>query len=201
MEPMSDAKIANRPAGLHPLLRERWSPRAYSNKAIGPDAIQRMFEAAQWAMSSYNGQPWRFVYATKDDAAGYERVLSTLIPFNQAWANSAPMIGIAIGRTHFEHNSEPNSWHAYDTGAAMALLTVQAHHEGLHVHQMAGFDPAKAKEVLNIPEGYSPIAAFTIGYVGDASALPDPLKEREGQPGQRKALAEIAFKGTFGATS
>ncbi len=195
---MSDAKIANRPAGLHSLIRERWSPRAYSDEAIAPDAVQRLFEAAQWAMSSFNGQPWRFVYATKDDPEAYDRILSTLVPFNLSWAKAAPLIGISIGRTHFEHNNEPNKWSEYDTGAAMALLTVQAHAEGLHVHQMAGFDPAKAKEVLNIPDGYTPIAAFTVGYLGDAASLPDQMRERELQQGQRKTLNEIVFKGAWG---
>ena len=117
---MSEAKLANRPAGLHELLRNRWSPRAFSSKPIAADTVTRLLEAAQWAMSSYNGQPWRIVYATKDDAAAYDRILSTLVPFNQSWANSAALIGISIGRTHFEHNGEPNHWSAYDTGAAMA---------------------------------------------------------------------------------
>jgi len=198
---MSDAKLANRPAGLHPLLRGRWSPRAFSAKAIDPATVTRLLEAAQWAMSSYNGQPWRIVYATKDDVAAYERIFSTLVPFNQSWAISAPMIGISVGRTHFEHNGEPNSWSAYDTGAAMALLSVQAEAEGLHVHQMAGFDGAKAKEVLAIPDGYHPIAAFVVGYLGDAATLPEQLRERELQQGQRKALADIAFKGTWGQSS
>ena len=195
---MSDAKLANRPAGLHELLRNRWSPRAFSSKPIAADTVTRLLEAAQWAMSSYNGQPWRIVYATKDDAAAYDRILSTLVPFNQSWANSAALIGISIGRTHFEHNGEPNHWSAYDTGAAMAMLTVQAESEGLKVHQMAGFDGAKAKEVLSIPDGHHPIAAFVIGYLGDVATLPEPLRERELQPGQRKPVAEIAFKGTWG---
>jgi nitroreductase len=187
-------KLANRPA-LHPLLRNRWSPRAFSSTPIPEDAVTRLFEAAQWAMSCFNGQPWRFVYATKDDPAAYERVLSTLVPGNQAWAGAAPLLGIAIGQTHFEHNGAPNGWSAYDTGAATALLTVQAEAEGLKVHQMGGFDAAKAKEVLGIPEGYTPIAAFAVGYPGDPATLNDQLRERELQPGQRKALAEIAFPG------
>jgi nitroreductase len=195
---MPHPKVANRPAGLHPLLRERWSPRAFSDRLIDPAAIKRLFQAAQWAMSCFNGQPWRYVYATQDDPAAFERVLATLAPGNQTWASSAPLLAIAIGRTHFEHNSEPNKWSLYDTGAATALLTVQAQAEGLHVHQMGGFDPAKACETLNIPEGYTPISAFAVGYAGDPATLPDALREREAQPGQRKILSEIAFKGLWG---
>jgi nitroreductase len=184
-------KLANRPAEMTPLLRERWSPRAYDSKPISEAAITRLFEAAQWAMSCFNGQPWRFVYATTADPAAYERVLSTLMPANQAWAKAAPLIGISIGKTTFDHNGEPNPWSGYDTGAAMALLTVQAQAEGLHVHQMGGFDQAKAIELLGIPADHKPWSAFTIGYLGDANALPDPYKERELAPGQRKALSEI----------
>jgi nitroreductase len=191
-------KLVHRPTNMHPLLRNRWSPRAFSDKAIPADAIQRMLEAAQWAMSSYNGQPWRIVYATKADPAAYERILGTLWPFNQSWAKSAPMIGAAVARTHFEHNGEPNHWHAYDTGAAMALFSVAAEAEGLKVHQMAGIDAAKAKEALDIPEGYVTITGFAVGYEGDPATLPDQLREREVEPSQRKPLTEIAFHGTFG---
>ena len=111
--------------------------------------------------------------------------------------NTLWMIGIAVGQTHFEHNGQPNAWSSYDTGAAMALLTVQAEAEGLKVHQMGGFDGATAKEALSIPDGYHPIAAFVIGYLGDAAGLPDQQRERELQPGQRKAVVDIAFKGVW----
>lgn len=194
---MSDAKIANRPAGLHTLLRERWSPRAFANSPVDTAIVTRLLEAAQWAMSCFNAQPWRIVYATSDDAASYERILSTLVPQNQTWAKTAPMIGIAIAQNHFEHNGAPNATAGYDTGAGMALLTVQAQAEGLHVHQMAGFDGGKAREVLSIPDGYTPMAAFVVGYLGNAETLPEPIRERELQQGQRKALSEIAFHGTW----
>jgi nitroreductase len=194
---MSDAKLANRPAGLHQLLRDRWSPRAFANSPMDHATVTRLLEAAQWAMSCFNAQPWRIVYATNDDEASYARILSTLVPQNQTWAGSAPMIGIAVARTHFEHNGAPNALAGYDTGAAMALLTVQAQAEGLHVHEMAGFDAVKAKEVLSIPDGYTPMAAFVVGYLGTADTLPEPLRERELQPGQRKPLSEIAFHGTW----
>jgi nitroreductase len=194
---MSDAKLANRPAGLHALLRDRWSPRAFANSPIDAATVTRLLEAAQWAMSCFNAQPWRIVYATSDDAASYDRILSTLVPQNQSWAKAAPLIGIAIARSNFEHNGAPNASAGYDTGAAMALLTVQAQAEGLHVHQMAGFDAAKAREVLSIPDGYTPMAAFVVGYLGNADTLPEPIRERELQPGQRKPLAEIAFNGVW----
>jgi nitroreductase len=194
---MPDAKLANRPAGLNSLLRDRWSPRAFADSPINGDIVTRLLEAVQWAMSCFNGQPWRIVYATKEDATSYERILATLVPQNQTWAKTAPMIGIAIARTHFEHNGAPNATAEYDTGAAMALLTVQAQAEGLHVHQMAGFDGAKAREALSIPEGYTPMAAFVVGYMGNADTLPEPLRERELQPGQRKPLSEIAFQGIW----
>ena len=194
---MSD-KLANRPAQMAPILRNRWSPRAFSSKPIPADEVTRLFEAAQWAMSCFNGQPWRFVYATKDDAAAHARIVSVLAPANQTWAAAAPLIGISIGRDHFEHNGDPNRWAAYDTGAAMALLTVQAESDGLKVHQMGGFDREKAKQELGIPEGHTPMAAFVVGYIGDPATLSDQQRERELAPGSRKALGEIAFRGTWG---
>jgi nitroreductase len=194
-------KTSNRPAGLTPLLYQRWSPRAFDSRLIAPDAITRMLAAAQWAMSCFNAQPWRIVYATKDNAEAYERLLATLMPANQTWAVSAPLIGIAVARAHFEHNGQPNGLAAYDTGAAMALFSVQAEAEGLKVHQMGGFDAAKAKESLGIPEGYTPLVAFVAGYVGDAGTLSEPLRGRELEPGSRKSLAEVAFEGRWPATS
>ena len=132
-----------------------------------------MFEAAQWAPSCFNEQPWRFAVAVKAvDAEAFDRIASTIAPGN-AWALKAPILGISLANLSFERKGNPNRWAGYDTGAAMAHLTVQAESLGLNVHQMGGFDAAKAIEVLHVPAGHEAMAAFAIGYAVE----PDPPAE------------------------
>lgn len=180
------------------LLRERWSPRAFSNEPIPADVLRSLFEAARWAPSSNNEQPWAFIVATKDDPATHPKLLSTLVEFNQVWAKHAPVLGIAISRMAFARNGNTNRNAFYDTGAAMADLTTEAVSRGLLVHQMAGFDHHKAIEQFLIPEGWEPIAAFVIGYPGDPQSLPETLRERELAPRTRKPLSEFVMSGTWG---
>lgn len=187
----------NRPSGLAPLIHQRWSPRAFSAQAIEPTALERMLEAARWAPSCYNEQPWRFVVAHAGDAEGFARILGTLVPFNQGWAKSAAVLGIAIAKLDFA-SGKPNDWARFDTGQAMAQLALQAEFEGLKVHQMGGFDPVACRTALGIPEGYVAAAAFAIGYEGDPATLDPQLQGGESVPSERKALAEIAFHGKFG---
>jgi nitroreductase len=180
------------------LLRERWSPRAFSDRPIPADVLRSLFEAARWAPSSNNEQPWAFIVATKDDPATHAKLLSTLVEFNQAWARHAPVLGIAVSRLAFTGNGSANRNAFYDTGAAMADLTTEAISRGLLVHQMAGFDPRKATEQFLIPEGWEPIAAFVIGYPGDPQSLPENLRERELAPRTRKPLSEFVMSEKWG---
>lgn len=180
------------------LLRERWSPRAFSDKPISADVLRSLFEAARWAPSSNNEQPWAFIVATKDDSATHGKLLSTLHEFNQAWAKHAPVLGIAVSRLAFARNGNANRNAFYDTGAAMADLTTEAVSRGLLVHQMAGFDDHKAIELFGIPEGWEPIAAFVVGYPGDPQALPGNLRERELAVRTRKPLSEFVMSGSWG---
>ncbi|MBY0507861.1 MAG: nitroreductase family protein [Bryobacteraceae bacterium] len=190
-------KITNRPSGLQPLIQQRWSPRAFSSQAVAPEVLERLLEAARWAPSCYNEQPWRFVVAHASDAAAFAGILSTLVPFNQGWAKSAAVLGIAVANLNFA-SGKPNGWAHYDTGQAMAQLAIQAEHEGLKVHQMGGFDPAACQEALAIPEGHVAAAAFAIGYEGDPATLDPQLQGQETGQGERKPLAEIVFHGKFG---
>src|SRR5271166_932247 len=176
----------------HPVLetiRERWSPRAFSEKAVPAEVLRSLFEAARWAPSSHNEQPWAFLVATKDDHASHARILSTLVEFNQAWAKHAPVLAIAISELTFASGGKPNRNAFYDTGAAVTNLSIEATVHGLFVHQIAGFDPHKAIELFSIPTGWEPIAAFVIGYPGDPGSLPELLRERELAPRTRKPLA------------
>jgi nitroreductase len=185
---------------VHNLIRERWSPRAFASKPVEPAVLASLFEAARWAPSSSNEQPWTYLVATKDDAENFAKALSVLVEFNAAWAKDAPVLVIAVSRLNFQ-NGQPNRNALYDTGAASALLSVEATARGLAVHQMAGFGPAKAKQVFEIPADCEPIAAIAIGYPGDPSALPEKLRDREVAPRTRKPLTEFVMSGRWGHTS
>jgi nitroreductase len=169
---------------LTPLISERWSPRGFSDRPIEPGTLRSLFEAARWAASCYNEQPWRFVVAEKSDPAAFERILGTLVPQNQAWAKSAWALAISAGKKTFTHNGTPDRFGLHDAGAALANLMIQATAAGLHVHAMGGFDAAKAREEFGIPEDFEVGAAFAIGYLGDGQA-----------PGERsrRPLADQAF--------
>jgi nitroreductase len=183
---------------VHELIRERWSPRAFSDKPVPAELLRSLFEAARWAPSSNNEQPWAFLVATKDDHASHAKMLSTLVEFNQAWAKHAPVLAIAVSELAFARNGQLNRNTFYDTGAAVAGLTTEATARGLFVHQMAGFDPHKAIELFAIPTGWEPIAAFVIGYPGDPQSLPETLRERELALRTRKPLADFVMSGNWG---
>jgi nitroreductase len=192
----------NKPAAtdhpVHKLIRERWSPRAFSDQAVRAEVLRSLFEAARWAPSSSNEQPWAFIVATKEDSATHGKLLSTLVEANQAWAKRAPVLGIAVSELAFARNGKPNRNAFYDTGAAMAHLTTEATARDLFVHQMGGFDPQKAIQIFSIPAGWEPISAFAIGYPGDVQSLPETLRERELAARTRKPLAEFVMSGNWG---
>jgi nitroreductase len=186
---------------VHELIRERWSPRAFADKPVPKEVLRSIFEAARWAPSSNNEQPWAYLVATKDDKDTFEKMVSVLVEFNVAWAKSAPVLAIAVSHLVFAKNNAPNRNAQYDTGAATALLSVEATARGLAVHQMAGFDPEKARQGFGIPAGWEAIAAIAIGYPGDPASLPQPLKDRELAPRTRKPIAEFVMDGRWGHTA
>jgi nitroreductase len=183
---------------VHDLLRNRWSPRAFSDKPVPPEILRSLFEAARWAASSSNEQPWAFLVATKDDPEAYARLLSVLAETNQFWAKYAPVLAVAISQMEFARTGQPNRNAFYDTGQAVANLTVEATCRGLFVHQMAGFDPRKTIELYHIPKGWQPIAAFVIGYYGNPQSLPENLREREHAPRSRKPLNRFVMSEDWG---
>ena len=191
-------KLAPADHPIHELLRSRWSPRAFSDKPVAPEILRSLFEAARWAPSSNNEQPWAFLVATKDDSESHARLLSTLVEFNQVWAKHAPVLAMAVSQLNFTRTGRPNRNAFYDTGAAVAGLSAEATARGLFVHQMAGFDAPKAIELFHIPQGWEPIAAFVMGYPGDALRLPEPLREREFGDRSRKPLADLVMSGSWG---
>ena len=186
---------------VHELIRERWSPRAFADKPVAQDVLRSIFEAARWAPSSNNEQPWAYLVAARDDKENFAKMLSVLVEFNANWAKGAPVLAIAVAELAFAKNNAPNRNAQYDTGAATALLTVEATAHGLFVHQMAGFDPEKARQVFGIPAGWEAIAAIAIGYAGDPATLPQPLQDREMAPRKRKPIAEFVMAGHWGHTA
>lgn len=178
--------------GVLPLILERWSPRAFANRDVPPAELKTVFEAARWAPSSYNEQPWRFFVGHRDSET-YRKILDALVPFNQEWARSAPVLILGIAKTRFSHNDSPNNYAAHDLGAAMALMALQAAALGLSAHQMAGFDWVKARESFEIPENYTMGSVMALGYQGELSDLPDKFQAQEQSPRSRKPLSEIVF--------
>lgn len=178
---------------LHELLRQRWSPRAFSGDELGPDEISLLFEAARWAPSAFNEQPWAFLVATRQRAADFAKLLGCLSPGNQAWAQHAAGLAITVARHDLAGKPQPNRTALYDLGQAVAHFTFQATALGIAVHQMAGLDLEQARLACEVPQGWSPVTAVAFGRPGDAAALPEALRAREAAPRMRKPLHEFVF--------
>jgi nitroreductase len=181
------------------VIARRWSPRAFDARPIEPEKLHSLFEAARWAPSSSNEQPWSFVYATKENSAQFNALVSCLVDANQRWAKDAPVLMCSIASLTFVRHGKPNRHALHDTGMAMANLLAQATSLNIFVHQMAGFDMNKAREVLAIPETHDPVAFAAIGYAGDETKLPDDLRQREVAARERKPQSAFVFKGKFNA--
>jgi nitroreductase len=182
---------------INHLIEKRWSPRAFEDKPVQKNQLLSMFEAARWAPSSMNEQPWRFIYATKDGKEAYERLFNCLVEGNQVWAKNAPVLFLSVAKKDYEKSGKPNSHAWHDVGMATANLVIQATSLGLHAHLMGGFSAQKAQETLSIPEEYEPVTMGAIGYVGEPEMLPDNLQERELAERNRKPLTDIAFNGKW----
>lgn len=187
----SSSRPAPVEAEVHPLIGGRWSPRAFAERPVEPEKLKSLFEAARWAPSSYNEQPWRFWVATREHPAALERLQSYLTEGN-SWAKRAPVLVLSAYKLHRERDGLPNRMAFRDLGAAEQNLALQAFALGLVVHQMEGFDHERAKREL-LPDGFEPGTMSAIGYLGDPDTLPEKLRERELRPRVRKPLGEIVF--------
>jgi nitroreductase len=182
---------------IYELLAERRSPYAFDDRQI-PDAdLRSLFEAARWAPSSYNEQPWRYILATKDDPQQFQRLLSCLDDGNQVWAKAAPVLALGVVSLRFALNAQDNRAAVHDLGLAAGNLLVEATVRGLFVHQMIGILPDKAREIYGIPEGFEAWTGLAIGYKGDPTSLPARLRERDLAPRHRKPLREFVFSGRW----
>lgn len=183
---------------LHDLLRRRWSPRAFDGRLVEAEKIGSLLEAVRWAPSSSNEQPWRFVVATREEPAEYDRLLACLLEGNRKWAYRAPVLIVSVARMDFEDDSRPNRHAFHDVGLATENLLLQATALRLVAHPMAGFDIEKARADLKIPPGYEPVAMIAVGYPGELTVLQDYLQQRELKSRERKPLTEIVFSGQWG---
>ena len=170
----------------------------FSNKPVPAPVLGSLLEAARWAPSSYNEQPWSFIIATKEHADDFKRLLSCLTPGNQSWAQNAPTLIISVAKLTFDRNGKPNRHAYHDIGLAAAQLTLQATALGLSVHQMAGIDMEKTRGVYAIPEGYDPVTGIAVGYPSDPDKMTEEIRSRELAPRHRKTLEAFVFSGTWG---
>jgi len=194
-------KLADTTYPIEPLLRQRWSPRAFADRPVEPEKLLRLWEAARWSASCANQQPWYFLVATKEEAVEYARLLSCLRETNQQWASHAPVLMVSVAKLAFDMNGQPNRYAFHDVGLAVANLIVQATALGLYVHQMAGFYPDKVRELYGVPDGFEPVAGIVLGYPGDPTTLSEELRQREVAPRVRKPLEAFIFQGAWGQTS
>ncbi len=180
---------------IDPMILERRSSRSMSSEELSDEDLMPLFEAARWAPSSYNGQPWRFIYAKKN-TPDWNVFFNLLVEANQKWCKNAAVLIVLISHKVFEKNQKPSKTHSFDTGAAWENLALQGLKNGLVVHGMQGFDYDKAKQDLNVPDEYAVEAMIAIGKKGNISDLPNDLLERE-TPSSRKPLSEIIMLGSF----
>lgn len=177
------------------LILNRWSPRALSGESITDEALMTLFEAARWAPSSYNNQPWRFIYA-KRDTQQWEALLNLLVVSNKIWAQHAAVLIVVISQNNFSYNNKPSRTHSFDTGAAWENLALQATAMGLIAHGMEGFSYDRARTQLNVPDDFTVEAMIAVGKPGRKEGLPPDLQKNE-EPSDRKKVTEIIFEGTF----
>ena len=186
---------------VNDLIRSRWSPYSFANKSVSDEDLRSLFEAARWAASSYNEQPWSYMVAKKEDADEFGRLLSCLVEGNQVWAKAASALALGISRLNSARDNKPNRAAIHDLGSGRANLALEATARGLVVHQMIGIVPDKVRELYSVPEGHEPMTAIAIGYAGDLSDLPEQLRARDAARRPRKPLKEFVFGGKWGVTS
>lgn len=193
-------KAADTHHPIHPLLQQRWSPRAFDSRPVEPAKLASLFEAARWSASGANLQPWHFLVATKEDASAFAKLASVLSESNQEWANHAPVLILAVAKT-VRPNGQPHPLALFDLGLAVQNLSIQATALDLHVHSMAGFSADRARAELLIPADHQPAVMIAAGYLGDPEALPAARRAQELEPRTRKPLSDFVYGATWGETA
>jgi nitroreductase len=193
----NNIKTAGTKYAVHDLIKNRWSPRAFSSEMIPRDLINSLFEAAIWAPSSRNEQPWRFIYGCRGEDKNYDKIFNTLVPRNQIWAKNAPLLVLSLAKKYSGQNNQDNFYALYDLGQAVSNFSLQATSLNLFCHQMGGFEREKARELLEINEDYIPVAVIAVGYLGNPDILPDDFRELELKARTRNEMGLTVFNGEF----
>lgn len=195
MPTLEEIKRAPVFTAVHELIADRWSPRAFSDKPVPTEDLQKLFTAASWAASSANEQPWRFLFGRKGDVT-FTKIIDSMVEANQGWAKHVPILLLSVGKKTFSpgpYGGAHNPYALHDTGAASACLSLEATALGLHTHGIGGFDHEKARAHFNIPSDFEIGACWAIGYLGDPDMLPEGLKQRELAPRSRKSISDFVF--------
>ncbi len=193
---MSKPAILDHP--VHALIAERWSPVGFANRSVPPAELRSLLEAARWAPSAYNEQPWAYIVATREEPEAFAQLLGCLVPGNQTWARRAPVLMIGLARTRLARNDKPNRHALHDLGQASALLSVEATARGLQVHQMGGILPGAIASAYDLPQGVEAVTALAVGYPGDPDTLPDALAARDASPRDRAPQRAFVFGAAWG---
>lgn len=183
---------------VHDLIRRRWSPRAFADRPIEPEKLCSLLEAARWAASSYNEQPWSFLVATRDQTDVFEKMVGCLVEGNVPWASKAPVLLLSVAKLSFHRNDKPNRHALHDVGLAVGNFCLEATAQDLFVHQMAGFHVDKAREAFGIPDECEPVAMIAVGYLEHPGDSPDGSPPHETPPRSRKPLGDFVYTGTWG---
>jgi nitroreductase len=193
---MAHIKEAQTDYPIHELGVKRWSPYSYDpTRTVSNDDLKSIFEAARWAASSFNEQPWRYVIARKEDETVFAAMLTCIREANQSWASRAPVVGLGLIKGTFTRNDKPNRVAMHDLGLASGALTFEATARGLYVHQMGGIYPDRAREVYGIPDGFEAVTGLAIGYLGKPEDLPEEMQPRDTSPRTRRPLVETVYSG------
>ncbi len=180
------------------LAANRWSPRAFSDKAMSREDMLSLFEAARWAPSAFNAQPWRIIAAPRANAEAFAKMLDCLAPSNQVWAKNAQLLLVFAAEDNFSYNGKENRWSKHDCGIALENLLLEATALGMQAHPMAGFSVEAVRETYGLPADFDPIAAVAVGYQGSPEMLDDDLKARETAPRERNPIESFVFEEKWG---
>jgi nitroreductase len=192
-------KPANTNLDIQALIKRRYSPRTFADKAVEADKLERIFEAVRWAPSSMNDQPWHLIVGTKEEQKNYDRIFDSLVEFNQIWAKLAPVLVVIVADTLSAKTKKRNTAFAYDCGQAAAYFSLQAMEEGLFTHQMGGFSKEKITEAFDIPERFEPVSIIALGYKGKIEDLPENFREMEKAERERRPQSAFVFTSDWGA--
>src|SRR6056297_1409698 len=184
-------------SNIHPLISKRYSPVIFSDKEVGEEVLNRLFEAARWAPSSFNDQPWNFIYGVKGKDEIYNKLFDCLLEPNQMWAKYAPVLMLSVANMISPTTQKENPYAFHDTGMAVSNLLMQATSMGLYAHQMGGYSKEQAIESMKIPKTHSPVAMIAIGYIGNTEDFPEELQQKDNKERTRKLLKDFVFNSEF----